>query len=79
LVKLLSSFGLKFNLRRYPKYRSLMNVPFTFANADFEKKFFAEAQAAGLESLKGHRSVGRGLHSFPSQLKIEPFPTKNTP
>ncbi len=38
--------------------RSLMNVPFTLANADLDKKFLAEADDAGLLNLKGHRSVG---------------------
>ena len=42
-----------------PKYRSLMNVPFTLSGGeDMEKKFLKEADAKGLESLKGHRSVG---------------------
>lgn len=38
--------------------RSLMNVPFTLANADLDKSFLREADAAGLLNLKGHRSVG---------------------
>ena len=38
--------------------RSLMNVPFTLANADLDKAFLAEADEAGLLNLKGHRSVG---------------------
>jgi phosphoserine aminotransferase len=38
--------------------RSLMNVPFTLANADLDKPFLVEAEAAGLLNLKGHRSVG---------------------
>lgn len=38
--------------------RSLMNVPFTLANADLDKTFLKEADAAGLLNLKGHRSVG---------------------
>ena len=38
--------------------RSLMNVPFITGNADLDAKFVAEAKKAGLESLKGHRSVG---------------------
>ena len=38
--------------------RSLMNVPFVTGNADLDAKFVAEANAAGLENLKGHRSVG---------------------
>ena len=38
--------------------RSWMNVPFTLARADLDAVFLAEAQAAGLLNLKGHRSVG---------------------
>lgn len=40
------------------KDRSLMNVPFVTGDTDLDAKFVAEAKAAGLESLKGHRSVG---------------------
>lgn len=39
-------------------YRSLMNVPFTLANAELDAQFLSEAKAAGLHTLKGHRSVG---------------------
>jgi phosphoserine aminotransferase len=35
-----------------------MNVPFTLADAALDKPFLAEAEAAGLMNLKGHRSVG---------------------
>ncbi|MEG1512985.1 MAG: 3-phosphoserine/phosphohydroxythreonine transaminase [Raoultibacter sp.] len=38
--------------------RSLMNVPFVTGNSDLDAQFIAEATAAGLTSLKGHRSVG---------------------
>ena len=38
--------------------RSLMNVPFTLANADLDKQFLVESESAGLLNLKGHRSVG---------------------
>lgn len=40
--------------------RSFMNVVFRVENGneELEKKFVAEASAAGLSSLKGHRSVG---------------------
>ncbi len=38
--------------------RSMMNVTFVTGNADLDKKFAAEAAAAGLKNLKGHRSVG---------------------
>ena len=38
--------------------RSWMNVPFTLADGELDKVFLAEAGAAGLLNLKGHRSVG---------------------
>ena len=38
--------------------RSMMNVTFVTGNPDLDKKFAAEASAAGLKNLKGHRSVG---------------------
>ncbi len=38
--------------------RSLMNVPFVTGDADLDAEFVAEAKKAGLENLKGHRSVG---------------------
>ena len=41
-----------------PEDRSLMNVPFVTGDADLDKKFAKEAEAAGLMNLKGHRSVG---------------------
>jgi len=40
------------------KDRSLMNVPFVTGNADLDAKFVKEAKEAGLENLKGHRTVG---------------------
>ncbi len=38
--------------------RSLMNVPFTLPNPDFDGSFLAGAEERGLLNLKGHRSVG---------------------
>jgi phosphoserine aminotransferase len=38
--------------------RSLMNVTFRLASEDLEKMFVKESTAAGLDGLKGHRSVG---------------------
>lgn len=38
--------------------RSLMNVPFVIGDPEMEKKFVAEATAAGFVNLKGHRTVG---------------------
>ena len=40
------------------KDRSIMNVPFVTGDKDMDAKFVKEAAAAGLVSLKGHRSVG---------------------
>ena len=41
-----------------PESRSWMNVPFTLPNADLDEPFLKGAKAAGLTTLKGHRSVG---------------------
>ena len=41
-----------------PEDRSLMNVPFITGNADLDAKFLKESKEAGLENLKGHRTVG---------------------
>src|SRR3989449_3368080 len=38
--------------------RSLMNVTFRLATEDLEKQFIKQSTAAGLDGLKGHRSVG---------------------
>jgi len=38
--------------------RSLMNVTFRLPTEDLEKQFIKESTAAGLDGLKGHRSVG---------------------
>ena len=38
--------------------RSIMNVPFITGNDELDAKFVAESKAAGLENLKGHRTVG---------------------
>ena len=41
-----------------PACRSTMNVTFRLPNPDLESRFIQEADAQGLCSLKGHRSVG---------------------
>jgi phosphoserine aminotransferase len=41
-----------------PESRSWMNVPFTLTDSALDSKFLEEASAAGLKTLKGHRSVG---------------------
>jgi phosphoserine aminotransferase len=38
--------------------RSMMNVTFRLGSEELEKKFVKESTAAGLDGLKGHRSVG---------------------
>lgn len=38
--------------------RSLMNVTFVTGNDELDAKFVSESKAAGLDTLKGHRSVG---------------------
>ena len=41
-----------------PDSRSRMNVTFRLPSEELEQKFVKEATAAGLDGLKGHRSVG---------------------
>ena len=53
------------------KDRSLMNVPFVTGNADLDAKFVAEAKAAGMENLKGHRSVGGMRASIYNAMPVE--------
>ena len=38
--------------------RSIMNVPFVTGSDELDAKFVAEAKKVGIESIKGHRSVG---------------------
>jgi len=40
------------------QYRSWMNVPFTLKDSELDAKFLEEAGKLGLQTLKGHRSVG---------------------
>ena len=51
--------------------RSKMNVTFRLKSEDLEKKFIAEATAAGLIGLKGHRSVGGCRASIYNALPLE--------
>ena len=51
--------------------RSLMNVPFVTGNEELDAKFVKEAKEAGLESLKGHRSVGGMRASIYNAMPIE--------
>ncbi len=51
--------------------RSLMNVPFVTGNKDLDAKFVAEAKAAGIENIKGHRTVGGMRASIYNAMPIE--------
>ena len=51
--------------------RSLMNVPFVTGDADLDAKFVREAKEAGLENLKGHRTVGGMRASIYNAMPIE--------
>jgi len=48
-----------------------MNVPFTIPDAALEPAFLAEAAAAGLTNLEGHRSVGGFRASIYNAMPIE--------
>ena len=54
-----------------PEDRSLMNVPFVTGDAELDKKFVAEATAAGFVNLKGHRTVGGMRASIYNAMPIE--------
>jgi phosphoserine aminotransferase len=51
--------------------RSIMNVPFTLANAELDSLFLNQAKAAGLVELKGHRSVGGMRASIYNAMPLE--------
>lgn len=53
------------------KDRSLMNVPFVTGDEALDAKFVKEAKEAGLENLKGHRSVGGMRASIYNAMPIE--------
>jgi len=54
-----------------PDCRSRMNVPFTLANPELDAVFLAESKAAGLASLKGHKSVGGMRASIYNAVSLE--------
>lgn len=54
-----------------PKDRSMMNVTFVTGDSGLDAKFIKEAKAAGLESLKGHRSVGGMRASIYNAMPVE--------
>ena len=51
--------------------RSLMNVTFTTGNDELNAKFVAEATAAGLQALKGHKVLGGMRASIYNAMPIE--------
>lgn len=51
--------------------RSLMNVPFVTGDEELDALFVKESKAAGLENLKGHRTVGGMRASIYNAMPIE--------
>ncbi len=51
--------------------RSLMNVPFVTGDDKLDAKFVAEAKKAGIENIKGHRSVGGMRASIYNAMPLE--------
>ena len=51
--------------------RSRMNVPFTLADSALDTVFLAESKAAGLASLKGHKSFGGMRASIYNAMPLE--------
>ena len=51
--------------------RSLMNVPFVTGKEELDALFVKESKAAGLENLKGHRSVGGMRASIYNAMPME--------
>jgi len=53
------------------KDRSLMNVPFITGSDELDAKFVKEAKLAGIENIKGHRSVGGMRASIYNAMPIQ--------
>ena len=53
------------------EFRSHMNIPFQITDESLHGRFIAEAEAAGLSSLKGPRSVGGMRASIYNAMPIE--------
>ncbi|MFD2654895.1 3-phosphoserine/phosphohydroxythreonine transaminase [Gracilibacillus thailandensis] len=51
--------------------RSLMNIPFVIPDHDLDAAFIKAAQAEGLETLKGHRSVGGMRASIYNAMPVQ--------
>lgn len=55
----------------HPDARSWMNIPFQLNDDSLNDAFLSQAQAAGLTTLKGHRSVGGMRASIYNAMPIE--------
>lgn len=55
----------------HPDARSWMNIPFQLNDDSLNEAFLSQAQAAGLTTLKGHRSVGGMRASIYNAMPIE--------
>lgn len=55
----------------HPAVRSRMNVPFTLSDSRLDQAFLDGARAAGLNQLKGHKSVGGMRASIYNAMPIE--------
>ncbi len=55
----------------HPAYRSRMNVPFLLRDESLNGAFLEQAQAAGLTSLRGHKSVGGMRASIYNAMPLE--------
>ncbi len=53
------------------EFRSHMNIPFQIVDETLHGRFISEAEAAGLSSLKGHRSVGGMRASIYNAMPID--------
>jgi phosphoserine aminotransferase len=54
-----------------PESRSIMNIPFTTPSPELDAAFLKGAKDRGLETLKGHRSVGGMRASIYNAMPIE--------
>lgn len=71
---LLYSFIKKSELYKSPvqeESRSIMNIPFVTGSSELDAQFVKESQEYGLETLKGHRSVGGMRASIYNAMPLE--------
>lgn len=73
-AQLLYSFLEKSSMFKSPvrkDSRSIMNIPFVTGSKELDDLFVKEAKEAGLETLKGHRSVGGMRASLYNAMPLE--------